>query len=433
MVFDVARVRGLYVSLSDGWTYLNAGERAQVPERVSSAVSRAFRTAPLQAHTEMSSGSHSRAQVPGGAVGAQITASARLAVADLVGGRPDGVVLGPNRAVLLHTLSTAMSRQLRMGREVVLSRVDDPANTAPWLMACDLYGAHVRWAEADLSTGTLPEWQYGDLVTPDTALVAVAAANAHVGTVTDVAAVAREVHRRSRGWVVVDATAYAPYRVIDIDAWEADVVAVDLAPLGGPEIGALVFRDPTLPAQLKLMDAARGRHATVDVEAEAERRLRALEVGGHAPGLLGGVPAAVDHLANLDDAASGTRRRRLEESLPKAESYMHVLAQHLVHGLQSLRGVHVVGLDGEFDEPFSYDSVERIPRVSFMVAGLDAATVGRRLVANNVIAQVVPLEDSALLDQMGVAEQGGAVCVAMSPHNTAYDVDHLVRVVAGLV
>jgi hypothetical protein len=45
----------------------------------------------------------------------------------------------------------------------------------------------------------------------------------------------------------------------------------------------------------------------------------------------------------------------------------------------------------------------------------------------------VGLEDSALFDQMGVAEMGGAVCVALAPHNTRFDVDHLVRVIGGIV
>ena len=43
MVFDVARVRGLYTSLGDGWTYLSAHAQPQIPERVSSAVARGFR------------------------------------------------------------------------------------------------------------------------------------------------------------------------------------------------------------------------------------------------------------------------------------------------------------------------------------------------------------------------------------------------------
>lgn len=58
MVFDVARVRGLYVSLSDGWTYLNAHESPQIPEKVSGAVARSFRMAPSVAQVEPSTGSH---------------------------------------------------------------------------------------------------------------------------------------------------------------------------------------------------------------------------------------------------------------------------------------------------------------------------------------------------------------------------------------
>ena len=42
MVYDLARVRGLYTSLGDGWTYLS---QPQVPERVASAVARGFRLA----------------------------------------------------------------------------------------------------------------------------------------------------------------------------------------------------------------------------------------------------------------------------------------------------------------------------------------------------------------------------------------------------
>ena len=37
MAFDVASVRGLYTSLGDGWTYLNAHDAPQIPERVSAA------------------------------------------------------------------------------------------------------------------------------------------------------------------------------------------------------------------------------------------------------------------------------------------------------------------------------------------------------------------------------------------------------------
>ena len=427
-VFDAARARGLYVSLSDGWTYLNAGHRAQVPEKVSSAVSRAFRAAPLQANGV----DGDEGTAVGLTRGDDYVAAARRAVADLVGSRPECVVLGPNRAALLSSLATVMPAKLRMGREVVLSRSDEPANIDPWVLAADLYGATVRWAEADLTAGTLPTWQYSDLIGWETSVVAVTAANAHLGTVTDVRRIADQLHAKSRGWLVVDATAVAPYRTIDMAGWGADVVVLDFAPLGGPEVGAMVVRDPAMLGELKLVEARTGRHSTPDPDALAARRLAALERGAVSPGLLGAVPATVDHLASLDEAATGTRRERLAVSLPGAEDYLLGLARHLVDGLQGLGGVHVIGADGE-GYGSSFTGSDRVPRVSFLVPGLDAAFVGARLLDNGVVAQVVGLEDRALFDQMGVAEMGGAVCVALAPHNTRFDVDHLVRVIGGIV
>lgn len=444
-MFDSARVRGLYVSQFDGWTYLNAGARAQVPEKVSSAVSRSFRTSPLQADPGANAGVN-------GTRGEAFVDAARSAVADLVGGLPDCVVLGPSRAALLSIVASALPAKLRMGREVVLSRVDDQINISPWELAADLYGADVKWAEAELTTGSLPTWQFSELISQATSVVAVSAANAHIGTVTDVRAISDLLHAKSNGWLVVDAASYAPYRYIDIKEWGADIVALDLAPLGGPEVGALVFRDPALLAQLRLAEVRTGRHSSPDLLALARRRVAALERGGLAPGLLGAVPATVDFLASLDEDAAGDRRTRLRTSLPAAEEYMHSLARHLVNGLQDFGVIHVIGVTGDveqngyggtghhgrwgavgetYGEP--YASVDRIPRVSFLVPGVAASTVIGRLLDNGVVAESVGLEDSALFDQMGVAEMGGAVCVAFAPHNTRNDVDQLVRVVGGMV
>lgn len=454
-MFDSARARGLYVSQSDGWTYLNAGARAQVPEKVSSAVSRSFRTAPLLAEPGVAEAPAAPSADGGtGTRGDAYVDAARVAVADLVGGVPECVVLGPSRAALLDTLASSLPGKLRMGREVVLSRVDDPVNIAPWELAADLYGADVRWAEAELTTGALPIWQFSELISPYTSVVAVAAANGHIGTVTDIRAVADLLHAKSTGWLVVDAASYAPYRTIDLEEWGADVVALDLAPLGGPEVGALVFRDPAMLAQLRLAEVKTGRHSTPDLLSLAKRRIAALERGGLAPGLLGAVPATVDFLAGLDEDASGDRRERLATSLPAAEAYMNGLARYLVDGLQDLGVVHLVGLsaddnsyghtgghgsgtwgtyEGGQDSAAQYTGSARIPRVSFLVPGVTAATVAARLLDNGVVVEVVGLEDSALFDQMGVAEMGGAVCVAFAPHNTRYDVDQLVRVVGGMV
>ena len=454
-MFDVPRVRGLYASLSDGWTYLNAQDFPQVPERVSSAVARSFRVASLLEPPESATGSHSRAQRPGRRIGESFGDSARIAIADLTGARPENVVLGASRAALLDDLAHALYRRLRLGQEVVLSRIDDPANVSPWKHAADLYGARVRWAEPDLSSGVLPAWQYTNLVESETTVVAVSAANRYVGAVTDVRAIADCVRAKSRALLVVDVDSFAPYRVVDVEQMGADVLALDVASLGGPSVGALVFKDDA--TRREVFHSAHG-------------------VGGVSEGLLGGVAEAVDHLARLDDSARGTRRSRLKKGLPRAAEHLNTLATHLVEGLQSLGTVHVIGVDGDGDALEEFASVDRIPRVSFMVDGVPAGVVVQRLLANGVVAGVVAPGQSQLLERMGVFEerpaapgansrgrhgrkaadaasaqsspqgspqgsaaalgsaldQAGAVAVGFAPHNTVHDVDQLVRVVASV-
>lgn len=467
-MFDNPQVRGLYASMSDGWTYVNAQSQPQIPERVSSAVSRSFRTAPLLEQAESVRGSHSKAQKVGRRVGESFVDSARIAIADLVGARPECVILGASRASLMSQLSMALSRKLSLGREIVLSRVDAPANIEPWQQAADLYGARVRWAEPDLSTGVLPSWQFAELVNAGTAVVAVAAANEFVGAVNDVRAIADTVHAKSRGLFVVDVNAAAPYQVLDIHAMGADVMAVDLVSLGGPAVGALIFRDEDLLSSIVSGVTGVGSRPNVQhraaslanqsgaVRPSTARARAVLELGGVSEGLLGGVPATIDHLASLDDEATGTRRRRLEKAVPQAATYMNRLATHLVQGLQDLGPVHVIGVDGDFaDVPASFDSITRIPRVSFMVDGVSASTVQERLLANGLVPSVVDRGQSMLLERMGVFEEPasgahadrsakaqalrdeartepGAVVIGLSPHNTMGDMQQIIRVVASL-
>jgi len=52
----------------------------------------------------------------------------------------------------------------------------------------------VRWAEVDIETGEVPDWQYDELLGARTRLVAVTAASSAIGTRPDVAAIARRAH-----------------------------------------------------------------------------------------------------------------------------------------------------------------------------------------------------------------------------------------------
>lgn len=397
MAYDVARVRGLHPSLGDGWVHLDAQNGMLLPDTVARAVSTAFRGSMPTVDSPH----------PGSRRSSAVLAAARQAVADLVHSDPAGVVLGADRALLLTALADAASTRVGLGYEVVVSRLDDEANIAPWLRAANRFGAKVKWAEVDIETGELPTWQWEDLITRPTRLVAVASASSTLGTVTDLREVTKLVHEVG-GLVIVDHSAAAPYRLFDLEDVDADVVAVNTLAWGGPPIGALAFKDPSL---LDVLGSV-----SMDPDAAGPARL---EVGAHQFGLLGGVVASVEYLAALDDSAQGSRRERLEISMRSAGRYLDVVFDYLLSSLRSLPTVVVIG-----------DPEVRIPVVSFVVENVPADRVVQRLADNGILA--IPNANSRVLDLIGVNDIGGAVTVGLAHYTTTAEVDQLVRALASL-
>ncbi len=407
MAYDVARVRGLHPALGDGWMRFDAHVGMVIPESVGSTVSTAFRgsaanVAAVRGATRTIASPHPSAQRS-----IAVLDAARRAIADLLDADPAGVVFGSDRAVLLTSLADASSGRVGLGGEVVVTRLNDEVNIVPWLRAAERFGAKVKWAEADIETGELPESQWDDLLTTDTRLVAVPSASAALGTVNDIAPVAKRVHDVG-GLVVVDHSAAAPYRLLDINDAGADVVVVDAPAFGGPSVSALVFRDP----------AVIDTFASVSIDPHASGPAR-LELGGLQYALLAGVVAGVEYLAALDESATGSRRERLAQSMQSARIHLDGLFDYLITALRSLPLVTVIGRPAE-----------RIPVVSFVFDGVPAEQVVQRLAANGVLA--TSDANSRALDLLGVNEIGGAVTIGLAHYSTMGEVDHLVRTLASL-
>lgn len=392
MVYDVARVRGSIPSLGDGWIHLDPQSGMQMPDAVSRTVATAFRS------SGSSSGRHASARRS-----VAVVEEARNAVADLVGGDPTGVVLGSDRAVLLTRLAETLSARLGLGTGVVLSRLDDEANVAPWLRVARRSGAQVRWAEVEIDTCELPSWQFKDLISSTTCLVALTAASPIVGSAPDVRVAADRVHEVG-GMIVVDAIGAAPYAPLDINQLGADVLALSAPSWGGPPVGALVFRDPGQLDRIPSMSLNPRAHG-------AER----LEVGGHQFALLAGLVTSIDFLAGLDESATGSRRERLETSISSLQDYQDRLFEHLIQSLNALPQVTVIG-----------NPPSRVPTLSFTVAGMPAEKVAVQL-EDHRIATVSGLHGgNRLLDTLGVNDEGGAVTIGLAPYTTRYEIDQLI-------
>ncbi|HEX4721554.1 MAG TPA: cysteine desulfurase-like protein [Pseudonocardiaceae bacterium] len=398
MALDVARIRGLFPALGDGWTHLDAPAGMQIPEQVATAVSMALR-APVSG--------------PGGVFPASQRASAivdaaRRAVADLVGADPAGVVLGSSAAAMSQRLADAIGASWLIGDEVVVSRLDNPANTTPWQQAAQRCGGIARWAEIDIETCELPAWQYDDLVTKRTKAVAVTAASGAVGTRPDLNRIA-ETAGVNGALVIVDASSAAPFLPVDVATLGADIMVLSASAWGGPPVGALVFRDPGLLDRLPSCSLEPGANGP-------ER----LELGPHPYPLLAGLVASIDYLAELDDAALGPRRERLLTSMGSMKAYQAGLLAYLISELRSLRHVMVIG-----------DAMRRVPVLAFAVAGMRADDAVAHLGKRGICA-FADNGHSGVFAALGVGEIGGAVRIGLAHYTNSVEVDQLVRSVAEL-
>jgi cysteine desulfurase family protein (TIGR01976 family) len=399
MALDVSAVRAGYPALADGYAYLDGAAGTQLPESVIDAISAAHRSGLGNAGGAFPASERSDA----------ITAECRQAVADLVGGTATGVILGPNMTTLTYRLAAALAKSWQPGDEVVVSRLDHDANVRPWVQAAQRAGAAVRWAEVSLPSGELDAGQYDALLTGRTRLVAVTAASNVIGTRPDVAAITAKA-RAAGALSYVDGVHATPHGPTDVAALGADFYATSAYKWSGPHIGA-VIADPALLEQLQ-PDKLASSPGTVP-----ER----FEQGTHAFADLAGVTAAVNHLASLDPAATGTRRERVLASMAAAQQHEQRLFAPLLDGLAAMRGVTLYG-----------KAHRRTATAYFTVEGLTPAQVAAHLAEARVNVWNGHNYAWELTGVLGIRESGSAVRAGLVHYNDRSDVDRLLASVAEL-
>lgn len=403
MAYDVADIRAAYPALADGFAYLDGAAGTQVPTPVIDAITEAYREGI----------GNSGGVFPASARSDAFVAGARQAVADLVGGQAEGVVLGPNMTTLTFRFAWTLGLGWGPGDEIVLSRLDHDANVRPWVHAAERSGATVRWAEVDTSTGQLPVEQYDGLLNERTRLVAVTAASNILGIKPDVAAIAAKAHAVG-ALVYVDGVHSTAHGPTTMSALGADFYATSSYKWSGPHLGAVVA-DPGLLGTLR-------PHKLRPSSDEVPERF---ETGTPPFADLAGLVAAVEHLASLDPVAAGAggggRRARLLASLGAAEAHELKLYEVLVGGLAQLPGVRTYG-----------ESAQRTATAYFTVAGTTPQQVAEHLASRRINVWSGHCYAWELTGALGIRDSGGAVRAGLVHYNDQDDVERLLTAVAEL-
>lgn len=340
----------------------------------------------------------------------RIMDQAHVAAADLLqADDPRSIAFGPNMTTLTLAFSRALARTWSPGDEVVVSSLDHDANYTPWVLAAKDAGAIVRTIAIRPEDATLDMGSLESLLNPKTRLVAVTAASNAVGSLTDIPAIAKLVHRAGAE-LFVDAVHYAPHRRIDLQAWDCDYLVCSAYKFFGPHIGILYGRPERMqslqPYKLRPSpDSIPGRWMT----------------GTQNHACIAGVTAAIDYIASLaeestQNPSAQSRRERLDQAFDWIEQVETELVQRLLAGLLSIPKVQVFGITE------SQRSCHRAPTVAFCIQGLDSAQAATKLAEVGICAWHGNYYALPLTLALGT-EPHGIVRLGCMHYNTPEEID----------
>jgi cysteine desulfurase family protein (TIGR01976 family) len=333
----------------------------------------------------------------------EMLAASRAAMADFVGGAPDEIAFGANMTTLTFHIARAIGRTLTAGDELVVTELDHQANVAPWVEIARERSLVVNVVPMRPHDGALDLDALARVIGPRTRVVGIGAASNALGTVTDVAHVAR-LARAVGALTFCDAVHYAPHYFTDVRALGCDLLACSAYKFYGPHVGFLWARRDLLTS----LDVPKLAPAP---NTAPER----LETGTQNHEGIAGAAAAVDFLASLS-RSNGSRRQRLKATFAALHARGRELLTQAWTGLSSIAGVRLFGVPP--DAP-------RTPTVCFALEGIPSEAVVRQLAERAVFATHGNFYASTVVQRLGHARDG-LVRAGCACYTTEDDVDRLV-------
>jgi cysteine desulfurase family protein (TIGR01976 family) len=340
----------------------------------------------------------------------EILRDTRQAMADFLGAGPDEVAFGANMTTLTFAVSRALARTWDRNSEVVVTELDHRANVDPWLLAAAERGAAVRWVRVNPETLTLEADDIERAINDRTRLVAVGLASNAVGTVNDVAAIAKRAHGAG-ALVTVDAVHAAPHIPVDRDAIGADVLTCSAYKFFGPHVGVTAVRRDLLES----LDVYK-------VEPAPDYIPDRLETGTQNHEGIAGAKGAIDFISSLGHGTS--LQDKLVSGMRAIEEYEADLAERFRAALHEIPEVKLYAAP---------DGVLKTPTVAFRVEGHTPREVTERLAQEGFFVADGHFYASTLARKLGIHDKGGWIRAGLAPYNTEEEVEGFIESLKSLV
>jgi cysteine desulfurase family protein (TIGR01976 family) len=317
------------------------------------------------------------------------------------------------------TLTFHVSRSigvcLQEGDEVLVTLLDHEANVSPWHALAQDRGLVVRTVDINPDDCTVDLDDLARKLSLRTRLVAVGYASNAVGTINPLPEIATRAHAAG-AWLYVDAVHYVPHAPLDVRAIPADFLVSSPYKWFGPHLGALYIRREIID-QLPPYKV-RPAHDP-------------FETGTPSFEAIAGTGAAVDYLASVGELFGGSqarsRRDALLAGLDAIRTYELGLLGRLMGGLSAIPKVKVWGITDT-----ARFAAERAPTVSITIEGMPAPAAARALGEQGILTWDGHFYAQALVERLGLADNGGLLRLGIVHYNTTDEVDRLLEAIEGL-
>ncbi len=331
------------------------------------------------------------------------------------------IVLGPNMTTLTFNMAWALSRQIKGGDEVVVTRLDHGANIDSWKSLQDV-GVVVRYIEIKRDDCTLDYDLAARVINPKTRLVAVGLSSNAVGTVNDVKRIVELAHGVG-SLVYVDAVHHAPHFPIDVQEIGCDFLVYSAYKCFGPHVGFLWGKNE----HLEKINPYRPWPAYDSVPQK-------YNVG--TPNMEGfaGARAAIGYLEELGNTygqgfasrfpSFEGRRLHLKTAMAAISEYEYGLSKKLNSGLKEIEKLKVYGITD------SERLQSRCPTYSFTIEGITSAELCKKLSDEGIY--VWNGEDGLgaleLVEYLDIVKIGGLLRVSIEHYNTVAEIERFLEV-----
>jgi cysteine desulfurase family protein (TIGR01976 family) len=402
--FPIERVRASFPALNrhPHFTFFDNAAGAQVPQMVLDAVNHHL----VECNVQRGGRYAKSVEVD------EMILRARHSVADLVNAHDSSeIAFGMNATSFVRLVSLAVGQTLGKRDQIVVTEMDHEANVATWL-ALEKVGAKIAWWKVR-DDGNLHVDDLVPLVTTSTRLVACTLTSNAIGSIVDVAAVAKIAHAAGAE-VFLDAVHYGPHGSIDVQAFDCDYLVCSGYKIFAPHMGFLWGRRELLQ-QLPTF-----REDFIPDEPPGK-----IEAGTFVYENVAGMDAAVRYLENLaksttsHEPAGGTtddRRSTLQRAFRLIRDYEEALSLAMLKTVSDCGGV----IYGVTDENRLR---ERVPTLCFNLPNILPAKVSEELAKRNIGVRDGHMYAPRLMRRLGLSVPSGAVRASLVHYNTLAEIE----------